>query len=107
MNDTLTVKILDAVADDAATIGYWSDRAPATIVKRTEKTVMVQADRATRIDSNGLSECQTYLYERDYDAEIQTFTLRSNGRWVKKGTDKKGSPSLGLGQRDCFHNPHF
>lgn len=101
-------KILDPTGPDAATIAVGSDRYPATIVARTAKTIKVQGDRATRIDGNGLSESQTWLFERDYDAPILTYTLRRNGRWVRQGSPQNArGAGLGLGHRSRHDDPHF
>ncbi len=60
-----------------ATILCWTDRHAATIVAvgqwRGSTLLDVQRDYATRIDKNGMSECQTYEYHRNTFASIQRF----------------------------------
>jgi hypothetical protein len=101
--------ILDATADDAATMNSWSDRNPATIVKRTAKTIMVQEDDATageRFELGGYP--RMWLFERNYDAPIKTYTLRRNGRWIAAGApmNSRGN-SLTIGRRDFYRDPSF
>jgi 3-oxoacyl-[acyl-carrier-protein] synthase III len=81
-------KILDATADDAATINGWTDRNPATIVKRTPKTIVVQRDSTSQMTkpenvesgaafANGRGD--VVIYTRDYDAPLVVFKqLRSD-----------------------------
>ena len=51
---------------DGATILSWTDRHPATVIDIEEKGkyvyVTTQEDRARRVDNNGFSENQKYLY---------------------------------------------
>lgn len=92
-----------------ATIILWSDRQAATIVGvPTEKTIQIQRDRATRTDSNGMSEDQSYTFEPNTEAMVQTFTFRKTGRWVAKGQpDKFGSVVVYVGHRDEYKDPTF
>jgi hypothetical protein len=110
--DTAT-KILNANADDAATINGWSDRNPATIVKRTAKTITVQRDNATNMSADGHDayahgKGQVVIFTRDYDAPMEVYTLRGNGRWVRKGqpATSRGA-SLTVGARDFYRDPSF
>jgi hypothetical protein len=70
-------------------------------VSASGKTVTVQRDKATRVDTNGMSESQNYTYERD--PEGKTFNLRQNkrGQWVSKGA------KFTLGHRDEYHDFSF
>lgn len=102
----------DPEVGDGATILYWSDRAPATIVevirfktgtrKGEVKAVVVQADKATRTDSNGMSDAQTYEYERIPDAPKRTFTKRKNGQF-----SDKGGTGLAVGYREKYYDYSF
>lgn len=66
-----------------ATITCWSDRHAATIVDIIRfkygkhagqpKFVIVQQDRAERTDANGMSDCQTYQYFPNPNAERRQF----------------------------------
>lgn len=112
-----TKHILDPTGEDAATISGWSDRYPATIVKRTAKTVWVQEDRTENMSSeesreSGLAFARGHgdvtVFVRDYDAPIRKFTLRRNGRWIAEGApmNARGS-SLSLGRRSYYRDPSF
>jgi hypothetical protein len=109
-------KILDATADDAATINGWTDRNPATIVKRTPKTIVVQRDSTSQMTkpenvesgaafANGRGD--VVIYTRDYDAPLETFTLRSNGRYVRKGQPMSSRSTLTIGHRSVYRDPSF
>jgi len=109
--------ILDPEGADAATMNSWSDRHPATIVKRTAKTIWVQEDRVVNMSSeetreSGLAFAQGHgdvtVFTRDYDAPIREYRLRKNGRWMAKGApmNSRGS-SLSIGRRSYYYDPHF
>jgi hypothetical protein len=105
-------KILNAVADDAATVSIGSDREPATIVKRTAKTITIQRDRVSNMsgpghDAYANGKGQVVIFQRDYDAPLEVYTLRDNGRWIRKGDPKTARGGLGIGRRDYYRDPHF
>lgn len=86
------------------TVCIYSDRHAATVIEiRTPRMIVVQRDKATRADDNGMSDCQSYTYERDPDGTKQTFTLRKNGTW----RESKGSNGLRLGVRDEHYDFGF
>lgn len=68
-----TVKVGDGV-----TLHLWSDSHAGTIIKTTKYSFVWKRDKAIRVDKNGMSDCQTYEYERDPEGEETTF------RWSKK-----------------------
>lgn len=96
---------------DGCTILWYSDRTPATIIEISddERTIKVQEDKATRIDNNGMSDCQDYEYERDVNGSIYTFkrtrkdknTYTSNGKYSDWGT------KLGFGWREKYFDYSF
>jgi hypothetical protein len=89
---------------DGATINHYTDRSAGTIIEIcSPKKIKVQDDKATRIDSNGMSESQDYSYERDPEGHIRTFTQRKNGMWV----ESKGSNGLTIGIRRQYHDFSF
>lgn len=113
---TTEARILDPTGEDAATINGWSDRYPATIVKRTPKTITVQRDRTQNISSeadreSGMAFAQGHgtvmVFIRDYDAGMEVYTLRKNGRWVRRGSSLRGGNTLSQGRRDYYRDPHF
>lgn len=90
-----------------ATLLYWTDRHAATIVgvSKSGRVVGVQRDKATRIDSNGMSDMQDYSYERDATATVQWFSLRKNGSYVEVGT--KSGTRLGINYRREYYDHSF
>jgi hypothetical protein len=91
----------------------WSDRNPATIVKRTAKTIVVQADNVANFspadhDAHAEGGGKVKVFTRDYDAPMVTYTLRKNGRWVRTGTpaNSRGG-TLTIGHRDFYRDPSF
>jgi hypothetical protein len=111
-----TEQVLDPTGEDAATISGWSDRHPATIVKRTAKTIWIQEDRVINMTSeanreSGLAFARGHgdvvVFLRDYDSPIRKFTLRVNGRWVANGAPKHAGPRLSIGTRNHYRDPHF
>ena len=114
--ETVARKILDPRGDDAATVHGWSDRYPATIVARTDRTIRIQEDRVVNLNpddevENGLAYARGHgkvvIFERDYDAPIATYTLRKNGRWIRKGEPMRGGGVLTIGARSYYRDPHF
>lgn len=90
-----------------ATICMWTDRRPCTVLTVSGKTVTIQLDHANRTDKNGMSEEQDYTYERNPNGAILTFTLRKNGRWIKKGDTMEHGNSLSIGIREKYHDFSF
>jgi hypothetical protein len=88
-----------------ATICHWSDRTPATVIDMTAsgKTITLQADKYTRTDDNGMSEDQSYEYERDPNGTIYRATLRKDGRYRLVGSKEQVS----LGSRRKYHDYSF
>jgi non-ribosomal peptide synthetase component E (peptide arylation enzyme) len=72
---------------DGATLCHWSDREAFTVIAKTKsgKTVTLQADTATRSDANGMSDAQTYTYERNPAGRTIKARLTSRG-WSANGT---------------------
>lgn len=85
---------------DPATVIFYSDRHAATVIKVTPKTVTVQRDRAKRTDKNGMSDCQSYDYERNPEGETETFRLTKRG-W------RHGSTRAAFGYREEYHDYSF
>lgn len=71
-----------------ATELMYSDRHAYTIIEIcTPKKIRLQRDKATRADSNGMSDAQSYTYECDPNGEIITATLRKDGHWRISGNN--------------------
>lgn len=91
-----------------ATILSWSDRRAATVtqVSKFGKRIAVVDDIATRVDKNGMSEVQEYVYTPG-NSGPSYFTLRKNGAWVREGESMKGGQRIALGYRNTFHDFSF
>jgi predicted flavoprotein YhiN len=87
-----------------ATVLRWTDRTACTIIKVSPslKTISVQEDKATRVDSNGMSEIQQYLYETNPEGIIHTFRKTKKG-WRTAG----GGHGLLIGRRCQYHDFSF
>lgn len=103
----------------AATLLYWTDREPATVIAtftRGERFyIVVQEDTARRVDGNGFSECQAYVYERNPKGGSYTFRQTKSGRWeqvrfsTKTNRYQRISQGVGLrlGERRKYHDFSF
>lgn len=69
---------LNVKVGDGVTLCYYTDRCAYTVIKRTAKSITIQRDNAIRVDDNGMSDCQEYRYERDYNGGIKV------ARWSEK-----------------------
>lgn len=98
-----------------ATVLCWSDRQAATVISVEKNIVTVQHDTATRTDSNGMSEDQSYSYEPNPNGRVQYFRISKDGkftevsknaetgRWNKQGS----SAGLILGLRQKYYDFSF
>ena len=104
-----------------ATLCFYTDRQAATVIEvKNLKTIVIQTDKAT-LDPNWKPDfiaggfCghvannndQKYTYERDPEGLKITFTLRKDGRWVRKGCAMGAGVRLLLGKRREFHDYNF
>ena len=105
----------DPVVGAPATVLYWSDRHGATVTAWDAKhaVVTVQEDKATRTDSNGMSEDQTYSFERDTNGSRHMFKRTKKGwksvllnRETGRYNQTDGSGLL-LGSRDSYYDFSF
>jgi hypothetical protein len=97
-----------------ATVLSWTDRHAATIVHVGSKLIVVQEDNFTRVDNNGLSESQTYTYERNPNGAKYTFRRGKDGRWTEvrwnaetKRFRKVDGRGLRIGEREQYHDFSF
>ena len=83
--ETIEVKV-----GDGATMLYYSDRHACTIIEIADNGsyIKVQKDKATRIDNNGMSECQDYEFERDPKGAVYTFKRTRKDKSVYTGNGK-------------------
>jgi hypothetical protein len=99
-----------------ATVLGWTDRHACTIVDVNAfcDTIIVQEDNFTRADDNGISENQTYTYERNPTGAVYVFKKDKHGKWYevrvnpKTGRyNKTGGPGLRIGERAQYHDFSF
>jgi hypothetical protein len=101
-----------------ATICMWSDRKATTIIevhpnkKGVVKEVIIQEDTATRTDTNGMSDSQTYSYQSNPEGRKHTVKLLKSGWRVLEGRDgytKRNIYGSGVvfGVRRHYHDYSF
>ena len=96
---------------DGCTICMYTDRHAGTIVevkrfvsgnrKGQIKKVIVQRDTAVRTDENGMSDAQSYQYERDSKGQLYEFRVTKNGSY------KGNVGSLLIGSREEYYDYSF
>lgn len=105
----------EPVVGMGATILMWSDREPATIIEVNQKKryIVVQEDHAERIDNNGMSEAQQYVYSPNPDGCKRIYRKMKDGRWrehyINVVTKRliKGGGYLSIGERQKFYDYSF
>ncbi|MFZ9958745.1 MAG: hypothetical protein ACO3E7_08995 [Burkholderiaceae bacterium] len=106
----------EPVVGTPATLLYWTDRSPATVVEVNHKKrfIVVQEDNYRRTDENGLSESQAYDYTPNPDGHTRIFRKLKNGQWAEhfinpetKRLVKAGGCGLLLGRREKYHDYTF
>lgn len=88
-----------------ATMLFWTDRKPATIVavSKSGKRVTIQEDTATRVDTNGMSESQDYTFEPDPEGATYDYSLRKDGSWKMVNGDSQ----IRIGSREKYYDYSF
>lgn len=92
-----------------ATVGIGSDSYPYTVtaVSASGKSITLQRNRyKAAADSNYFGQ-QKYEYSDEYQGEAEVWTLRTDGKWRRKGTEKGSGYYLCLGFRRAHSDPHF
>lgn len=106
---TAQIKSKQPEVGDPCTMLMYSDRDPGTIkeISKSGKTIIVAADDWVRIDKLGMSDCQEYEYTTNLNNATYEYTLRKNGRWVRKGCNMWNSMSLIIGFRERYYDFTF
>ena len=90
-----------------ATEVMYTDRHAFTIVEVISPTrIRVRADKATRVDPNGMSDAQQYEFTPDPQGRERVLTKRRNGKWVAVG-ESQNAPGFLLGVRSKYHDYSF
>lgn len=85
----------------------WTDRHPYTVIKVISPTrIVIQADSYKRVDKNGQSESQQYLFTPNPKGEVITLSKRKDGRWREVGKDLRSS-IYQIGERSKYHDYSF
>jgi hypothetical protein len=93
-----------------ATMLFWTDRWAGTITKVKGNTLIWQRDTANRRlheDESTFNDSQSYDYLPNPNSPEYVFTLRKNGRWVKKGETMYGGTKLSIGHRTEYYDFSF
>jgi|APGre2960657404_1045060.scaffolds.fasta_scaffold53324_2 hypothetical protein len=95
------------IIGEGATISLCADSHPQTIIEVSDdlKTVVVQEDKST-IDPTAPAYSNRWIIERDPQGVVEVFTLRKNGRYVRKGESLNGQ-ALTLGGRHKYYSYEF
>lgn len=90
---------------DGATIISWTDRHPATVIEvsKTAHKITVQDDTATRTDTNGMSDAQSYEFSRNPNGKLTEATRRKDGSYRVKGSSQR----VLIGHRMRYHDFSF
>lgn len=86
------------------TVMHYTDRSAGTItrISKTGKTFWYKADRAIRIDQNGVSESQKYDYQFQPDVKEIACRRRKSGQWYDRFGHK-----VCLGYRQAYFDFSF
>lgn len=102
----------EPVVGMGATELCYSDRHGGTIVEvqldkaGKAKRIRFVEDKATRTDSNGMSDAQSYSYEPG-EGYGTWYTRRKDGSWIREGDSLKNGQVLGIGYRATYHDFSF
>ena len=76
----------------------------ARTVAANGKSCTVQADTATRTDSNGMSDAQAYSFAPNPEGATYELRLNKKGKWAVKGSPDS---IFGMGYRSEYHDYSF
>ena len=95
---------------DGATIVGWSDRHAATVIEvRPGKrpVVIVQDDKAIRTDDHGMSDCQSYRFERNPNGMTREVRFNKARRRHTAPHWNAGGQVVMFGVRDHYYDFSF
>lgn len=89
------------------TICIGSDSYPGEVMEVNGKSVVIR-EMDVKIIARDIKTTEAiYAWESDPDGELQTFTLRKNGRYVPKGKEMGCGTVLSLGKANYYRDPNF
>ena len=88
-----------------ATVHLWSDNTPYTIVSisKSGHKLILQEDKYRRLDGNGMSEVQKYVFQPDPDGAKISATKRKDGYYRVS----KSNSFVVIGQRRRYYDYSF
>ena len=92
-----------------ATVGIGSDCSPYTVIEVSPdyKTIKIQKDSCKPADGYNYFGNQVYEFTPNPNGTIEVWTLRNNGRYVRKGDKKSNGFYLTIGSRRAYYDPSF
>jgi hypothetical protein len=103
-------EIINLEVGMGSTKSVGSDCYPYTIIKiqSNGNEIHAQRDNSTPTEDSEYYGNQSYTYSPNTSAEIEVFTLRKNGYFIKKGKPLNYYwDSLSLGGRRYYRDPSF
>ena len=100
--------LIKPTVGEGASIGMRADCYPYTIIEVSSdlKTVTVQEDSATP-KPNSPAYSNEWIIERNPQGQVQVFTLRKNGQYVRQGETMNGGQKLSIGLRHKYYSYEF
>jgi hypothetical protein len=98
---------LNVKVGDGATISWYSDKTPVTIIEIGKNYIKVQEDDAIRIDNNGMSDNQEYRYERNVHNTIYIFKKTRKGLYTDNGKSRDYGSRLLFGFKRKYYDYTF
>ncbi len=104
LNDHIERVAVNPEVGAGVSINFVTDRVPATIIKvsASGQTITLQRDRSTRVDSNGMSDAQTYEFGRDLEGTTTTARFSKRDRVYRTS----GGQQVSVG-RSRYHDFSF
>ena len=105
----------DVQVGEGVTEFLYSDRKPYSVVEKMDKGVLrITQDTAKRTDDRGMSDCQSYEYETNWEEEGILLKKGRDGSWnmvvinQETGRYKKIKHSnFSIGSREKYHDFSF
>ena len=91
---------------EGATLLMWTDRHACTVYEADEKHLLIREDHVDRVDKNGMSESQEYVYTPNPDGVLSIFKPKLNKKTGQKTWHSKAGGIL-LGTRQHYYDFSF